>query len=43
MTGKEIVEAGLLGGWADLGITDSQAWIEDQQLRNCINHWCEGK
>ncbi len=25
MTGKEIVEAGMLGGWKDLGITDGAA------------------
>jgi len=29
MTGAEIVQADLLGGWADQGISDSQAWVED--------------
>jgi len=29
LTGAEIVEAGLLGGWADEGITDGQAWVEE--------------
>jgi hypothetical protein len=31
LTGKEIVESGLLGGWEDMGITDSQAWVEEQR------------
>jgi hypothetical protein len=29
LTGAEIVEAGLVGGWADQGITDSGAWVEE--------------
>jgi len=29
MTGAEIVQAGLLGGWADEGIADSAAWVEE--------------
>jgi hypothetical protein len=29
MTGAEIVQAGLLGGWADEGIVDSEAWVEE--------------
>lgn len=29
LTGAEIVEAGLVGGWADQGITDSAAWVEE--------------
>jgi hypothetical protein len=33
LTGTEIVEAGLLGGWADQGITDSAAWVEEQRRK----------
>jgi len=33
MTGAEIVEAGLLGGWEDEGIVDSAAWVEEQRRR----------
>ncbi len=29
LTGAQIVEAGLIGGWADAGITDSTAWVEE--------------
>jgi hypothetical protein len=29
LTGAEIVEAGLLGGWADEGITDGALWVEE--------------
>jgi len=29
MTGAEIVQAGLLGGWADEGIVDSEAWVDE--------------
>jgi hypothetical protein len=29
MTGAEIVKAGLLGGWADESIGDSEAWVEE--------------
>ena len=31
MTGREMAEAGLLGGWEELGITDSVAWLEEQR------------
>lgn len=31
LSGPEIVERGLLGGWADMGITDSTAWVEAQR------------
>src|SRR5260221_1513837 len=34
MTGAEIVKAGLLGGWADEGITDSVAWVEEQRRKH---------
>lgn len=33
MTGAEIVAAGLLGGWSDLGIEDGQAWVEEQRRK----------
>ena len=33
MDGAEIVEAGLTGGWADEGITDSLRWVEEQRRR----------
>ena len=33
LTGAEIVEAGLLGGWSDAGISDSTAWVEEQRRR----------
>jgi len=29
MTGSEIVQAGLLGGWEDEGIVDSEAWVDE--------------
>jgi hypothetical protein len=32
-TGKEIVEHGLVGGWEDMGITDSVAWVEEQRRK----------
>jgi hypothetical protein len=38
MTGKEIVESGLLGGWEDKGITDSAAWIEEQRKKRSDQH-----
>ena len=31
LTGKEIVEAGLLGGWEDRGIEDSVEWVRQQR------------
>jgi hypothetical protein len=33
MTGAEIIAAGLLGGWEDMGITDSVQWIEEQRQK----------
>lgn len=33
MTGSEIVEAGLLGGWEGQGITDANEWVEEQRRR----------
>ena len=32
-SGKEIVEQGLIGGWEDMGITDSVAWVEEQRRK----------
>lgn len=33
MAGKEIVEAGLTGGWRDLDIMDGAAWVEAQRRK----------
>ena len=33
MTGKEIVEGGLLGGWADMNIDDGAEWLNDQKRK----------
>lgn len=33
MTGAEIVEAGLTGGWEDQGITDGATWVEEQRQK----------
>jgi len=33
MTGKEIAEAGLLGGWEDMGIEDSVNWVNQQKAK----------
>jgi hypothetical protein len=33
LTGREIVAAGLAGGWEDLGIPDGQTWVEAQRRR----------
>jgi hypothetical protein len=39
-SGKEIVEQGLVGGWEDMGITDSVAWVEEQRRkRRERNRW----
>ncbi|HEX9943289.1 MAG TPA: hypothetical protein VGG03_14810 [Thermoanaerobaculia bacterium] len=38
LTGAEIVEAGLVGGWADEGITDSAAWVEEQRRKRRERH-----
>jgi hypothetical protein len=40
LSGPEIVERGLLGGWADKGIEDSAAWVEEQRRkRREANKW----
>lgn len=31
LTGREIVARGLAGGWKDMGIEDSVAWLEEQR------------
>ncbi len=33
MTTSEIVAAGLFGGWEDLGIEDSLAWVQAQRAK----------
>jgi hypothetical protein len=33
LSGAEIVKAGLTGGWADAGITDSAAWVAEQRQK----------
>jgi len=39
MTGKEIVESGLLvGGLENEGITDSRAWVEEQRRKRSEQH-----
>ena len=40
MSGKEIVRAGLLGGWKDEGITDGSAWVEEvRRKRRDSRQW----
>jgi len=31
MTGREIVEAGLTGGWRDMDIEDGAVWVEKRR------------
>lgn len=39
-TGAEIVEMGILGGWADMGITDGAEWVNEQKRkRQEKNRW----
>jgi hypothetical protein len=33
MTGREIIAAGLTGGWEDVGITDSVKWLKAQRAK----------
>ena len=33
MTGRQMIEAGLTGGWKDLGIEDSVEWLAQQRAR----------
>ena len=33
LTGREIVEAGLTGAWADMGIEDSVEWLKEQRAK----------
>lgn len=37
LTGAEIVAAGLTGGWSDLNIADSAAWVEDVRRKRKEN------
>jgi hypothetical protein len=40
LTGAEIVQAGLLGGWADEGIADGETWVEElRQKRREQRSW----
>ena len=34
LTGREIVEAGLLGGWKDQDIPDGATWVEEQRSKH---------
>ena len=34
LTGRQIAQAGLLGGWKDMGIEDSLAWLEEQRAQH---------
>ena len=38
LTGRQIVEKGLLGGWKDLGIEDSVEWLEQQRAKRRNKH-----
>ena len=33
LTGSEIVQAGLTGGWAERGITDGEGWVRERRHR----------
>ena len=33
MTGKKMVEAGLIGGWEHMGIEDSAEWVNEQRAK----------
>lgn len=33
LTFDELIEQGILGGWADMGITDSAEWVEAQRRK----------
>ena len=40
LTGAEIVNAGLLGGWADQEIEDSEVWLKEQRrMRRDQRSW----
>ena len=36
LTGAEIVEAGLTGGWQDQAVVDGQLWVEEQRHQRRI-------
>jgi hypothetical protein len=39
-TGEKILASGLIGSWADIGIEDSEAWLEEaKQKRREENQW----
>ncbi len=33
LTGKEMVDGGFIGGWEDMGITDSVEWVDKQRVK----------
>lgn len=33
LTGREIVESGLLGGWKDIDISDGASWVAEQRRK----------
>jgi hypothetical protein len=40
MTGKEMVAAGLYGGWEDIGIEDGAEWVNQQKaIRKAKSPW----
>lgn len=40
LTGRQIVEAGLTGGWEHEGITDGQSWVEEQRRKRAeLRSW----
>ena len=38
MTGREIVEAGLTGGWRDLDVEDGAVWVEKRRQAQHERH-----
>ena len=32
-SGREVIELGLTGAWADMGITDSEEWVQEQRRK----------
>ncbi len=40
LTFDELIEQGILGGWADMGINDSEEWIQTQRRKRWErNQW----
>ena len=38
MTSREIVEAGLIGGWEDEDIVDGAMWVDEQRYKHRERH-----